>query len=137
MMYYTCRIDTNRYAGSFERPMCAFITGQIGECEVGRECMPLAEAELTQEVLEWFGDHIIQVSDGCDRPVEIAPTPGLSAYQSIQIRFNVEPPDWILAIVRERAFAFPDAETGYSYVSEKLEVTDVVFSKVEEITTPL
>jgi hypothetical protein len=28
-------VDTDSYAGNFERCMCAYMTGQIGECEVG------------------------------------------------------------------------------------------------------
>ena len=30
-------IDTDQYAGNFERELCAWTTGQIGECEVGKE----------------------------------------------------------------------------------------------------
>ncbi|KKK83825.1 hypothetical protein LCGC14_2789530, partial [marine sediment metagenome] len=28
-------IDTDSYAGNFEREMCAYITGRVGECGVG------------------------------------------------------------------------------------------------------
>jgi len=30
-------IDTDTYAGNFERPMCAYMTGRVGECGVGEE----------------------------------------------------------------------------------------------------
>lgn len=30
-------IDTDKYAGNFERAMTAFCTGRTGECDVGRE----------------------------------------------------------------------------------------------------
>ncbi len=33
---YLFVIDTDTYAGNFEREMCAYVTGQIGECEVSR-----------------------------------------------------------------------------------------------------
>ena len=34
---YTIIIDTDEYSGNFEREMCAYCTGQVGECEVGEE----------------------------------------------------------------------------------------------------
>ena len=37
-------IDTDKYAGNFEREMCAFMTGIIGECGIGVE-----EAQLYYE----------------------------------------------------------------------------------------
>jgi len=39
-------IDTNEYAGNFEREMCAYCTGQIGDCGVGEE-----EAEKFEKIL--------------------------------------------------------------------------------------
>lgn len=75
-------IDTNEYSGNFERPMCAFITGQVGECGVGDELIEEALEELAQDTfnntLEWIEDHIVSESDdnGCRRPASIWPTPG-------------------------------------------------------------
>ena len=34
---YLFVIDTDSYSGNFEREMCAYCTGQIGDCEVGIE----------------------------------------------------------------------------------------------------
>lgn len=75
--YFVFVIDTDTYAGSFERPMCAFMTGQIGECGVGEE---YAEAfrrdhpellETFQELVDFYPD-----DHGCSRPATIWPTPG-------------------------------------------------------------
>lgn len=30
-------IDTDTYAGNFERQLCAYVTGHVGDCGVGRE----------------------------------------------------------------------------------------------------
>lgn len=70
-------IDTNQYAGNFEREMCAYITGCIGDCEVGEEFAELARKELSEDQLEAFDSAIINVPDehGCARPVEIVPNP--------------------------------------------------------------
>lgn len=32
---YSIVVETDSYAGNFEREMCAFMTGHIGECEAG------------------------------------------------------------------------------------------------------
>lgn len=75
-------IDTNEYAGNFEREMCAFITGQVGECGVGDRLIAEAREELAEDTfnntLEWIEESIVHESDdnGCSRPCSIWPTPG-------------------------------------------------------------
>lgn len=75
---YLFVVDTASYAGSFEREMCAFVTGQIGECGVGREVADQANDGLLPEAQRWFGDHVVSMPDdhGCCRPVTIFSTPG-------------------------------------------------------------
>jgi len=67
-------VDTDTYAGGFERELCAYMTGVTGECGVGEEAQKLYE-EDGHEPLE---DLLEQVPDehGCHRPVAIQPTPG-------------------------------------------------------------
>ena len=70
-------IDTDSYAGNFERDLCAHITGQTGECGVGEEYAD----EFIKEHSDWaekFANIVVSRSDGegCKRPVEIWPTPG-------------------------------------------------------------
>lgn len=60
---YLFVIDTDRYAGNFERERCAYVTGQIGDCGVGKENAEIARQEVPDE-------------HGCARPVSIFPTPG-------------------------------------------------------------
>lgn len=65
-------VDTNKYAGNFEREMCAYATGQIGECGVGSE-------EVVENIPHslWWGIFVDEVCDeGCYRPVALSPTPG-------------------------------------------------------------
>ena len=75
-------IDTENYAGNFERQMCAYITGETGDCGVGRE-----EADLFQEDEREGKDEDYEPFDldlvgsepddhGCFRPVKIYATPG-------------------------------------------------------------
>jgi hypothetical protein len=72
-------IDTEDYAGNFERHLCAYLTGQIGECEVGVEEQVRARVEISPQHLKWFSAHTIERRDGddsCARPCAIWPTPG-------------------------------------------------------------
>ncbi|MBI5355578.1 MAG: hypothetical protein HZB68_03940 [Candidatus Aenigmarchaeota archaeon] len=72
--HYIFVIDTDSYAGSFEREMCAYVTGQIGDCEVGAEFAELAEKEIP-EMVEKFWSIVEKFPDenGCYMPVEIWP----------------------------------------------------------------
>lgn len=66
-------IDTNQYAGNFERELCAYITGRIGDCQVGE----VNAAKFQSEVGEPFENVVDEADDhGCRRPVSIFPTPG-------------------------------------------------------------
>ena len=71
-------IDTDQYAGNFEREMCAFITGLVGECGKGEDEANLAFKQLPKFAKDWFIDHVSSEPDdhGCNRPVTIWPTPG-------------------------------------------------------------
>jgi len=71
-------VDTDHYAGNFERELCAFVTGQYGECEVGIETAEEARKSMPPELAEEFEVGVEHVPDehGCSRPVTIYPTPG-------------------------------------------------------------
>lgn len=75
---FTFIIDTEQYAGGFERPLCAYVTGQIGECGVGQDMAEIAQRELPEDARAWFEECVRHEPDdnGCSRPVEIVPTPG-------------------------------------------------------------
>ncbi|MDB4278118.1 hypothetical protein N9917_00665 [Deltaproteobacteria bacterium] len=91
---YLLIADTEMYAGNFERPMCAFVTGRIGDCGVGKELAELVHTNdeddleeeaatgdpigMSTELWDWCQDWISQMPDdhGTHRPVSISPTPG-------------------------------------------------------------
>lgn len=66
-------IDTDKYSGNFEREMCAYLTGQIGDCGVGAE---YRELFFKEESINF--DNVINQPDdnGCYRPCYIESTPG-------------------------------------------------------------
>lgn len=67
---YIFIVDTDQYAGNFERQMVAYMTGIVGECGVGEE--------HANDIKETLDDIVISVPDehGCCRPATILSTPG-------------------------------------------------------------
>lgn len=75
---YVFIIDTNQYAGNFERDMCAFCTGQIGDCGVGEEGKDDFLDKVGQDMFELMDKLVEHNPDehGTCRPCAIEPTPG-------------------------------------------------------------
>ena len=94
-------IDTNSYAGNFEREMTAYLTGIIGECEVGEEF-------VEDEVTEKFDQYILQVPDdhGCYRPTTIWIEPTTNQYNSVAIFFYDKPTQDQIDFMKERVKNF-------------------------------
>lgn len=70
-------VDTDSYAGGFERQLCAFATGSLGDCRVGKEEAEIMQSQYPDSYQE-FADIILQVADENQvfRPNSIWPTPG-------------------------------------------------------------
>jgi hypothetical protein len=76
---YIFVIDTESYAGNFEREMCGYCTGEIGECGVGDKEAKLFRQDMKIEDEEGpFCEKICSRHDkhGVARPASIFPTPG-------------------------------------------------------------
>ncbi len=74
---YVFVVDTEQYAGNFERPLCAYVTGCVGECEVGTEEAERFAAEVPgdnpfEEIIEDVPDD----ETACRRPATVWATPG-------------------------------------------------------------
>ena len=127
-------VDTNTYAGNFERCMCAYMTCQIGDCEVGEEVRDIVKNDFDPKTLERLENIVMQVPDdhGCYRPTTIWSTPGwwndgngkhyqdgkgpaskkqhYPAYQSVAIFFDEDGekplPDDLIDLMKDRARAY-------------------------------
>lgn len=77
MKYYFV-IDTDTYAGNFERETCAYVTGQVGECGVGQKVAHKNRGNIPEDILKTLDDSVMPEPDkhGCHRPCKIYPTPG-------------------------------------------------------------
>lgn len=95
-------IKTDSYAGNFEREMCGFMTGQIGDCGVGDDCVELFQSENPENYE--FEDLVISFPDdhGCYRPCTIW-WPGNT---SVAIFFESKPTEEQFMFLRNRARDF-------------------------------
>ena len=61
-------VDTESYAGNFERELVAYMTGEIGVCEVGKKIAAIAKKELWaheegKRTRRWLKRNVIQIAD--------------------------------------------------------------------------
>lgn len=97
-------IDTNRYAGNFEREMTAFLTGHIGDCGVGSE-FPKPDVD------ESFFDNIKQVPDdnGTYRPTSCFELKNSNENNAVAIFFETKPSDEQISFMKDRVLKFDNA----------------------------
>ncbi len=119
-------IKTDSYAGNFERDMCAYITGMVGECGVGAEEaqlfyqeMGLVEHLLDEGEYDWDGIDVKYNAEdfenpfalavesradehGCRRPTSLWP----AEINWVAIFFEQKPTDEMIEIMRSRAAKF-------------------------------
>lgn len=107
--YWGLVIRTNKYAGNFERQLCAHCTGTTGECGVGGDYVTDENKNLFDFEDEDGADIIIHVSDdrGCARPCSIWALEGES-YTSVIIYFENKPSQKAINIIKERCDTFLD-----------------------------
>lgn len=125
--YYIVVVDTNMYSGAFERELCAYLTGQIGECGVGSH---IATGESNNiKHIQWWVEHALYLDEDsdpdehkCYRPVSIflnpryynngyghhflikdyRTGPTFPAYNSVAIFVNNIPPNEVMEEFKER-----------------------------------
>jgi len=121
---YIFVIDTDYYAGNFERNLCAYATGYVGECGVGRQMAQqfYEDMGLVDEGHEWNGEELSpedmrnpfdyispeQDEDGCRRPVKVWKSPNSDKHNSVAIFMTKAPPPGDVKVFKERAEAYMD-----------------------------
>jgi len=105
-------IDTDSYAGNFERDMCAYVTGVIGDCEVGDDFAELYRKETGDgdKYETQFSDYLEQRADdhGCCRPCECWLDPRGKTHNSVAIFFEKKPTTKMIELMKERAGKFAE-----------------------------
>lgn len=106
---YAFVIDTNEYAGNFEREMCAHITGQIGECGVGEEYKQIGGRDFDGKIME------IPDDNGCYRPVSCCMNPEKTDNNSVAIFFNEQPTHEDIEYMKEQSYTFNEKRKMIDY----------------------
>lgn len=120
-------IDTDQYAGNFERDICAFVTGHVGECGVGEEFAEIFKEEVGNPI-----ENVTREPDehGCCRPTSMYyqwhPSHEQFEYTSVAIFFDCRPKQAQINLMKERALLFTKCHllnVGYPKNLKKLQIT--------------
>lgn len=161
--YYEIVVDTDCYAGAFERAMAAYIFGAVGESGVDVEYVPAPNSFPISWAHNDNGGALVAF-DHESRGWEyhnygnIAPTPGLRntgdgtvvpyngetvngpvwpAYQSVVFRFEngFTPSTAQVEEVKDRALDFPSVYKNMSAQNEDVTITAIRVVKTQSTTT--
>jgi hypothetical protein len=105
-------IDTDSYAGNFEREMRQWVTGYIGEHDPGGlEYMYKVALEELGAKVEEIWDYLGSVNHDEYGRMNVIMTNrnGQEGYNSVAIMFETKPPDDLLKLMATRALSFPEA----------------------------
>lgn len=141
---YALVIDTDSYAGNFEREMCSWITGFEGEYYPGGIEYIVKTArdqlgETSDEIIELFGGVNHDEYGHCEVIMTNSPNQK-EDYHSVAIMFDCEPSSELLKLMAARARSFPDAQyenekTHYDMTKfEKLKIFNVRFESFKVIS---
>ena len=98
-------IDTDSYAGNFEREICAYITGMWDHETHGRDQAAIFKKEVG--IPNPFEEYITYVYlEHGYAPQQIIWEPIAKAMNSVSIFFEKEPTPELIAIMKERAYRF-------------------------------
>lgn len=114
---YVLAIDTDQYAGNFEREMCAYCTGIVGDCGVGEEGREKFRKDFNiknEDDFGMFDTFIMDIADdrGCLRPTSIWLTH--KKYNSVAIFFRKEPTKKLIDVVKTRSKDFAKTYPQYT-----------------------
>jgi hypothetical protein len=93
-------IDTDSYAGDFERELCGFITGHYGDCEVGMAMAKLFMKDHTP--IDGVTDRIDPESGSCGQATVFDG----NDFNSVLIHFYKEPTQKDIDLMKARAYEY-------------------------------
>ena len=136
MDYYAIRVKTDSYAPNFDREMCAYMTGHVGECEIGGEFVDYSISKIFNNIKDFPRD-----DDGCYSPVSVSN----SNHNDFLIFFDTKPTDTQIDIMTKRAMDFSEIRKttplfGHFYKDENIKILGfelIFFSKRETSVTEL
>lgn len=128
-------IKTSEYTGNFEREMCAFLTGIIGECNVGNDM-----TNLLTEGRPDFEHNINQVTDedGCYRPVSLDENDA----NNLIIFFHSKPTEEQIKWIKDNAAKYDEVRKTHGHMAQyykdekKIEILGFELEECIQSTTP-
>lgn len=97
---YAFVIDTNSYAGNFEREMTAYLTGVVGDCTVGEQLIETLPINFENKIQQVADEH------GCYRPTTCWIEPNTKQNNSVAIFFYEKPTTEEIDFMKERVKNF-------------------------------
>lgn len=125
---YVFEIQTNEYAGNFEREMCAYCTGEIGiDDDTGKEYIPKNIPIDFKGIIKQCPD-----DNGTLRPCDVGGEKG----HSVLIFFDKKPSEKHIEYMKSQAtnFAKFKRENGYEW-DKDFELKEISFSGITVKTT--
>ena len=124
---YILLIKTDQYVGEFERDLCAYATGCIGDCGVGRKEAKIFQDEnpdvdLSNLIGKEMDDY------GCSRPV------GVDTYNDLMIFFRNLPEPELRQLISDRVYKFPAYSATHKFGQENLSILGIEWVKKEVMT---
>ncbi|RLF56941.1 MAG: hypothetical protein DRN27_08755 [Thermoplasmata archaeon] len=134
MNYYSFVVDTDSYAGNFEREMTAYVTGVLGDCEVG-----LDESVLFHDEMDLDLDELMYQKpneQGTLRPCAIENT-GIEIYGGVAIYFYEDPCAY-LDMLKERSLEYAKKNNiqifsfRVQYIEESIKITEIEYESCKD-----
>lgn len=134
MKEYDLVIDTNLYAGNFEREMCGYVTGVWDEDTHGGDQAAVFHQEVSgdpfAEIVELRPDD----DHGWMKPEAIAQTPPkFHNHNSVAIHLSEVPPENLIELIKSRAHKFAAEGKVFDRPVEGLKILG--FRLLEQTTT--
>ena len=123
MKQYILVIDTDSYAGNFERQITAYCTGVVGDCGKGEEERKIFLAESEEEF-----DLEFRNEDGRGRPCKIWWSKD-SICNSVAIFFGSKPSKEVVLFVKSRADKYGELN-NIKILGIRLLTEETVFQEV-------
>jgi len=131
---YRVLISTNTFATNFEKELCAFVTGQIGECEAGINRRFYQSAEVREEFEKRMERRLCD--DGNWGPVQTCPTDA----NAFELFFKEKPTQEMISHIHEACNEFADEKKEKNPMTVRISIESIkvikevnVYEETEEV----
>lgn len=131
---YRVVVCTNTFATNFEKELCAFVTGQIGECETGINRRFYQSAEVREQFEKKMERRLCD--DGNWGPVQTSPADA----NSFELFFKEKPTQQMLDHIHEAINEFADEKKDKNPMTVRISIDNIkvikevsIYEETEEV----